>query len=369
MPKPSIFDRYETYDPKTEGYGNADQWRQTFQKVIGKLPSIDEARQTLGISSNTPIDEIKKVYRKLAKEFHPDKSPDKIAAFRKINEAYKIVIGEKTFVITASAPTVKQPTTIMPQLLKEIYESEVEKYLTDPRYCAQEKHNGRRRLIRFKDSSAVNINKLGMIVDEHSMFENACRDVAEISGKFEFILDGEEVGDIYHVFDILVLGKEDLRSKTYEQRWRNNFLNSIKMKSIQPVYTAYTEQEKRDLFNKLKSNNREGIVFKLLSGLHKVGYSDDQLKFKFYTTASVIVIRHNVKNSVGIAVQRSGQLVPIGNVTMIGHDRPPIGTIVEVKYLYIVRGGSLYQPSFVEVRDDVRAEDCTMEKLKFKPED
>lgn len=45
---------------------------------------------TLGVSKNSTPDEIKKAYRKLASQHHPDKGGD-TAAFQKIEEAYRIL--------------------------------------------------------------------------------------------------------------------------------------------------------------------------------------------------------------------------------------------------------------------------------------
>jgi DnaJ like chaperone protein len=59
----------------------------------------------LGVDRNTSIEEIKKAYRKLAIEFHPDKvaylgdniRKDADEKFRKINEAYEKIKKEKAF--------------------------------------------------------------------------------------------------------------------------------------------------------------------------------------------------------------------------------------------------------------------------------
>jgi curved DNA-binding protein len=53
--------------------------------------------ETLEVSENSTVDEIKKSYRRLAKKYHPDKNPgDKEAEekFKEINAAYE-VLGDK----------------------------------------------------------------------------------------------------------------------------------------------------------------------------------------------------------------------------------------------------------------------------------
>ncbi len=51
----------------------------------------------LGVNENSSIEEIKKAYKKKAKEFHPDlnKSPDAEEHFKKINEAYNKILEYK----------------------------------------------------------------------------------------------------------------------------------------------------------------------------------------------------------------------------------------------------------------------------------
>lgn len=45
--------------------------------------------EILGVSKDATQDEIKKVYRKLALQYHPDKNPDGGDKFREISEAYE----------------------------------------------------------------------------------------------------------------------------------------------------------------------------------------------------------------------------------------------------------------------------------------
>jgi molecular chaperone DnaJ len=51
--------------------------------------------KTLGVSKNASADEIKKAYRKLAHQHHPDKKTGDSAKFKEINEAYQILSDPK----------------------------------------------------------------------------------------------------------------------------------------------------------------------------------------------------------------------------------------------------------------------------------
>ncbi len=43
-----------------------------------------------------------------------------------------------------------------------------------------------------------------------------------------------------------------------------------------------------------------------------------------------------------------------------------MNSVIEVRYLYAYQGGSLYQPTYIGVRDDMRVEDCVISQLKYK---
>jgi bifunctional non-homologous end joining protein LigD len=99
--------------------------------------------------------------------------------------------------------------------------------------------------------------------------------------------------------------------------------------------------------------------------------SEFAVKSKFYATASCVVTRVNEKRSVGLGLlDESGDVADVGNVTVpVGHETPRADDVVEVRYLYCYRKGSLYQPVLLGTRDDLSIDDCYTKQLKYKRED
>jgi bifunctional non-homologous end joining protein LigD len=124
----------------------------------------------------------------------------------------------------------------------------------------------------------------------------------------------------------------------------------------------------------VKGVNGEGIVFKRVDSRVSSGRPNsggDWLKFKFTESASCCVLEINSgKRSVKIGLLTSDQIIPVGNVTIPpNHLVPAAGDIAEVGYLYAYKGGSLYQPVYLGKRLDLNMSACTLNQLKYKPED
>ena len=88
------------YKPEETGYGNPDKWKDAFdyrmdrdtaRTILGKK----DPYQVLGVSPTADKYEIKKAYRNLVKQFHPDMNPGKEKEveeiFKEIQAAYEMI--------------------------------------------------------------------------------------------------------------------------------------------------------------------------------------------------------------------------------------------------------------------------------------
>jgi bifunctional non-homologous end joining protein LigD len=143
--------------------------------------------------------------------------------------------------------------------------------------------------------------------------------------------------------------------------------------SVKVLPTAYTKEEKKALFEKLKKENAEGIVFKKKDAPYTVGRpasGGNALKFKFKKSGTFIVASHTKgKRSVGLEAVDGGKRVSVGKVTIPpNHQVPDVNSFLEVQYLYAYKDGSLFQPVYLGQRDDCDLTDCSVSQIVFKAE-
>jgi bifunctional non-homologous end joining protein LigD len=257
------------------------------------------------------------------------------------------------------------------QLLNAIDESELSRLLTNTTHCLQEKHDGRRLMVRKKGNEITGINRRGLIV----AIPDAIREAVEHI-PFDVLIDGEAVGDSLQAFDLLEVKGTCLRKRRYIDRF------SSLMMVIPPghdalrwVSTAVDPNDKLEIYEELRATNREGVVFKDMDAPYSPGRPNSggpQLKFKFVESASFIVAGVNgTRRSVGLElITADGSRVPAGNVTIPpNHSVPEKGDVCEVRYLYALReSGSVYQPVYLGRRTDIPPSECVVEQLKFKAE-
>ncbi|MEM7532347.1 MAG: RNA ligase family protein [Chloroflexota bacterium] len=256
------------------------------------------------------------------------------------------------------------------QLLNPLEEAEVVQYIEDDAWWAQEKQDGKRMLLWKTADGVTAINRTGFSVGAPDVIINRAQEITQ-----SYLVDGEAVGETLYVFDLLELDGKDIRTLPYAKRLAHLEglgLGSSVSDPIVVVETAKTPDAKQQLYDRLNQVDAEGLVFKNHTAAYTVGRPNsggNQMKFKFYATASVLVTKVNDKRSVAVAVFDGANQVEIGNVTIPANkDVPAVDDVVEVRYLYAYEGGSLYQPTYIGVRDDISVADCSISQLKYKRE-
>lgn len=285
----------------------------------------------------------------------------------KMQKGYKPIEGDAAQVAAYNMVDKEQlKTGIHCQLLNPIEEDEVEKYINDDSWIAQEKHDGKRMLLKKSNNTLTAINRKGLSVGYPT-----CWDFFK-SSNIDLILDGEAIGDKFYVFDVINDEKLDARISFLEKLFNtHSFIKLNKDNYFVLVETARTKSEKKKLFNQLQDRKAEGIVFKKIDSKYVAGRPasyGNQIKFKFYATASFIVLKVNKKRSVAVGLyDEHDNLVNVGNVTITPNfEVPEVNQIIEVRYLYAYKGGSIYQPTYLGVRDDIDQDACTLNQLKYK---
>lgn len=301
-----------------------------------------------GTKTNAPVtlEEAAKVFEKLVNS--------------KLAKGYRHMEGGESSIPQAALPDT--PTGLMCVLLNPVDEDEAEDLIKDKEWGAQPKFDGVRFVLHKKGDKITAVNRKGKAASVPNQIAKGVQ-----SAEADFIVDGELVGEVLYAFDILELDGNCVRSVAAEER-SQILKDAIPASEHIEFVPLVTGLKKKTLYRQLKEENREGIVFKKLQAPYNWGRpasGGNYLKHKFYSTCSCTVSKVNQKRSVSLEM-RCG--TPVGNVTIPpNHDIPEKGEVVEVRYLYAYKGGSLYQPTYLGKRDDVDPD--TLGSLKIKSEE
>jgi bifunctional non-homologous end joining protein LigD len=258
----------------------------------------------------------------------------------------------------------KRDTGLRAMLLNPITEDDAAQYLRDSNWCAQEKFDGKRIMLRKTGLDIIPANRRG----QSTGFPSALSaQMMQVQG--DYVVDGELVGDRFYAFDLLENKKGDLRTMPYKARLEALQAQFGKLSGDVIVAETAFGKAKEKLMARLRAAKKEGIVFKHVREEWNPGRPASggcALKCKFWASCSCIVIRANTRRSVEIALDG----MTVGNVTIpLNHEIPSVGQVVEIRYLYVNgAGGALYQPVYLGQRDDVTVRECTVAKqnLKYK---
>ncbi len=291
---------------------------------------------------------------------------DKLVASKKSGGYLDVSAGATGMSYTASKD-VGQSTGLSLQLSTPINEDECERKLQDDSWGAQLKANGERRALIVVAGTMTSANKKCCKVNVPAHWTEAIDYFGDVT------IDGEQIGDDFYAFDIIRIGDKDLHTLPFAAR----YLQLSKLfhgREGRPSWFKLLEAQvttatKRSLFEHVKKNNLEGLVFQRLAGTYRAGRNSDSLKFKFVDSATCVVYALNSQRSVVVGLfDVAGELKPFGNVTIPpNHDIPAVGEFIEVEFLYFT-GRAFEQPQYLGRRPDQDKADAQVDQItRTKP--
>lgn len=339
----------------TEGNSDKEYNTQIVKEANGYLVLFQYGRRngTLQSGTKTPspvvLEVAEKTYEKLIKE--------------KTSKGYQ---PDGVSSSNYQPPTQKEDAGLIPQLLNPVTEEDLSSMLTDSSYFFQKKHDGERRLLFKSKSECFGGNRRGQKV---SLPEEI---IKSVSDEDDLVLDGEIIGTTLYAFDVIRINGKDYKDQPLIERLKA--LESLNLgKAIVISKTAYSSKEKKELLSELKASGSEGVVIKKANSVYtssRPASAGPALKFKFYKTATVKVSAlTDKKRSVQVSVLDGKVFVDVGAVTIPpNHEVPATGDLIEVRYLYAYKGGSLYQPTYLGIRKDLEEKDAVISQLEYKAE-
>ena len=261
-------------------------------------------------------------------------------------------------------------TGYLPQLLNEVtLDDVIALFDTRVPLWLQIKHDGERRGMLGDDHTAIGANRKGLEVPLEAQIHAASIALSRQCGG-ELVLDTEDMGNHLAVFDVLNFKGKDLKPQGFGTRATclarvNNEIQRHglhqHLKVDMPGRPKTTEQIITFVDN-ARAANEEGVVIRT-NAIYTSGRPNSGgpvLKLKFWKSATCRVRSvHDTKASIGIEVWdivpgEAPTWVPVGNCTVPAkYGIPKIGDLVEIKYLYAYKGGSLFEPSFKGYRKDL----------------
>lgn len=285
-----------------------------------------------------------------------------------------------TYTYAGISTPARVQTDFDPQLLVQVtFDEACELYLKYPHDTyLQTKWDGERRGVMVTDK-VVASNRTGFEVPIQQTVSEACLTLTS-QWDFPFEFDSEDMGGHLVIFDILQTNNKDLRSWGFVVR--QTYLPATRMAirslglnhqlKVDLPFKPANLLEFTDFIEQARTSNEEGIVIRIGVGRYVSGKPNSGgycFKLKFIEDATVTVIStHPTKRSIGIAVfDDSGVSIPVGNCTIPANKSiPKFGDLVDVKYLYAYKGGSLYQPIYKGPRTDLDKSAAVTSQLKYK---
>lgn len=276
---------------------------------------------------------------------------------------------------TAAAPATKPAKAVvgvLPMLADVATDEHAQTLVADPSYVMQPKYDGERVMISIRRSAIVATNRKG---EERPLTASVQAEMTKLLVKTDFsddretVLDGELMGDVYVAYDLVTLRDNDMRKRPFEERFAA-LEELLAGHDHLLAQTAWSEDEKREMLSQAVSLDWEGVMFRLDAALYVSGRTSNLLKHKLWATVTCRVLTANAKRSIQVALRdEADNEVFVGNVTVpANQDIPEPDSLVNVRYLYAMEGGSLYQPTLQHVRNDIDEADSLANLRKAPPE-
>jgi bifunctional non-homologous end joining protein LigD len=251
---------------------------------------------------------------------------------------------------SAPAPEPGEAQFISPMLCTELSLAHIQSCITSRDMYAQPKHDGIRMQVHRIDGRVSAFSRTGKPRLLPKEVAEAVRD-CDAPHKV-LIVDCEFVENELFVFDML-RANGSLEGWPLRKRldWMDRFIPECG--PFRRTITAQTQEEKRIMYETLHREGGEGMVFKRANSLYSLTVAHEWIKVKFVASATVKVLSHNARRSVNMGLEDG---TDVGSVTIPpNRDIPPVGCLIEVRYLYARRGGCLIQPVYLGERDDTSA--------------
>lgn len=267
---------------------------------------------------------------------------------------------------------------ILPQLPIALDEGDVGAMITNESWWMQQKHDGENRLLLIRNGIVRGVNRKGQFIDVPTEWKTYLGVLPDC------LLAGESCGPVFYAFDLLEHDQTDLRTRGFRDRYfalkrligtTFNWFDGCELEKLESrketekrlrIVEAYQVGEsKRSVFDRIKIEGGEGVVFKNVHEPFEIGKSWAIRKFKFVESATCIVLTVNAQRSVQVGcMDGDGTMVNLGNVTIpANHSVPSVGELVEVRYLYRFEYGSLEQPVYLGVRTDLEVSDAVISQI------
>ena len=263
------------------------------------------------------------------------------------------------------------------QLLNPIDDDELDEFLDDDAWIAQQKIDGIRILSTIQEKKILPTNRDGQESDNVSDDLLAGLDALPEGT----IVDGEVLNGTYWLFDVLRIGDRDVTTEGVVVRWKllDDEISPGLSGDVQILPLITGKKAKRALYEKMVKEAAEGLVFKHKDAPYKGGRPSSgghQRKHKLIKACDVIITENagNAYTMVVLDTAKGGKRFVVGKVfagttnetraqldALLSEGEEPV---CEVKYLYATDDDQLYQPVFVRLRTDKDGTGCTRAQLK-----